>query len=70
MWSRLRLTSSAVAVDRDMRIGEPEVDAVELLALVLGVRRELEQRVERDDRLAAGAPLPTTPGQVALCSFG
>ncbi len=39
------------AVDRDMRIGEPEIDAVELHAVDLGVGGQLQQRIERDDRL-------------------
>ena len=46
-----------VAVDVEMRRGDEEVDAVEFLAVDLGVGGQLEQRVERDDRLAVAAAL-------------
>ena len=63
-------TSSGVESMSNMRVGEPQVDAVEFLAVDLGIGGQLKQRVERDDRLAVAAPLPTMPGHIALWSFG
>ena len=51
-----------VAVDVEVRGDDEEVDAVELLAVGLGVGGELEQGVERDDRLAVRRALADDAG--------
>ena len=58
------------AVDRKMRIGEPEIDALELLAVSSGVGRELEEPVERNDRLAVRRALADDAGPHGVVKFG
>ncbi len=59
-----------VAVDVEVRRGDEEVDAVELLAVDLGLGGELEQGVERDDRLAVGGALADDAGPHGVVKLG
>ena len=59
-----------VAVDVEMRRHDEEVDAVELLPVDLGLGGQLEQRVERDDRLGAGRALADDPRPHGIVKLG
>lgn len=57
-------------IDIGVRVVEEEIDAIEFHAADIGFRGEIEHGVEADERLGAGEPLPTRPGQAALWSLG
>ena len=58
------------AVDRKMRIGEPKIDALELLAIELGVGRELEQRSSEMIGSVSPRALADDAGPHGVVKFG
>src|SRR5688572_8969911 len=52
-----------------MRRNDEKVDAIEFLAVDLGLRGQLEQRVERDDRLTVAGALADDAGPHGIVQF-